>query len=882
MAEARRLFGNPTRSNKEFYQSRSWFAFGVLIQNIRFGLRVLAKNPGASALTVLTLALALGVNTAIFSVLDSALLQWLPNEHPNKLVMLTDPNASMVLGGLLTGERTLLTFPDFTKLRTQMKTVSGLCASQLILDKWPIEIHGAPQEQVRGRLVSENYFVVFAVHTDLGRFFTQNDARRVGTDPYAVISYDYWQTRFRGNAAVLGTSIRLRHSSFVVIGVAAKNFRGETVGQEPDLWIPLSMQPLVTPGIDGLKDTLGDSNDKLMWLHAFGRRRSGVAIPQVQAEVNVLFRRILAADYPDSMQPGARKEALHQNIIVKPLGYGAFHGRKEFSEQWLLLLGLASLVLLVACANVANLLLARSAARAREVAVRQALGAARWRLIFQFMTESLLLAILGGGVGLAVAELVIRALAIMLSTANPDFTVIPSLDLHILASGLLLAFPAALLFGLAPALRATGDKMQEAIKASGRGAIGSRERVMFAKALVIAQVALSLMLAIGGGLFVRTLHNLQAVPLGYPVENLLLIQVDSWNAGYQGDRNIALYRELVTRLQETPGVIAATYSDRGLFSGFDGAFPVSNVEGFTSQKEADKGSTGDSVGPWYFSTVRIPILLGREFTPQDINGPRRVCVVNEAFSKHFFGGDNPIGKHFTSSQGRLEIIGVARDVRVQSFRGPIDPKFYTPGGESWLEVRTVHDPSPMLPAIRAAILSADPALSIQSARTLTQTIAMQNAQPRLIARLAGGFAVLALIIAAVGIYGLLSYSIAHRTNEIGIRVALGANHRRIAYMILRETGLMLLFGLVAGVALTVLAARLFANQLYGFSNLAPRWSLARYEQADSAARLFGVNALDPLAIVIAASALCAIGLLAACVPATRAAHVDPVSALRAE
>ncbi len=888
---ARRLFGNPTRVREQFYESRRWFVLGMFMQDVRFGLRMLGKNYGTTVVTVLTMALALGVNTAIFSVLDAALLRLLPVPNADKLVMLTDPNASMVLGGLLTGERSLLTFPEFSQLRDHMKTVSGLCASQLTLERFSIQMAGSSQEQVRGRVVSENYFSVFGAQPAIGRFFTQNDATGRGKDPYAVVSYDYWQRRFGGSTAIIGTSIRLRRTPVVIIGVAAKGFRGETVGQQPDLWLPMLMQPLMMPGMDGLRDTLGESQDKLMWLHVFGRRKAGVTITQVQAEVSVLFRGILEADYPTTMQTEARKEALQQNVVVKPLQGGAFHGRKEFSDQWMLLLGLAILVLVVACANVANLLLARSAARIREVAIRLSIGAARSRLVSQFMTESLLLAALGGTVGLIVAEVVMHALLRILSEANEAFTIPAALDMHVLGFSAVVTLLAGMLFGLAPALRATGNTMSNNLKESGRGTIGSRDRMTFAKALVVAQVALSLLLVIGAGLFLRTLWNLQSVALGYPRDNLLLIQVDSLNAGYRGERIATLYREVARRMREIPGVRGVSYSDRGIFTGFEGSFPIGDVDGFTSQKEEDRGSTGDSVGPEYFSTIGIPILLGREFSLRDMTQAPRVCVINEAFANHFFRGTNPIGRHLTSvlsdddgksDRRRLEVIGVAKDVRVQSMRGPIDPKFYVAGGGSWFEVRTTGDPNRLLAAARKAVLAIDSKLPILSSKTLSQTLEMQNAQPRLIAQLATLFGVVALVLAAVGVYGLLSYGVARRTNEIGIRVALGADRTRIIGMILKETGSMLVLGVIAGVAVTVTGARLFATQLYGLNAAGPRWSLARYEKVDSATQLLGLNAMDPSTIGVAVVILCALGLLAGYLPAARAARLDPVHALRTE
>jgi len=890
LAAARRSFGNATQTRERFCESRRWFPWSRLWQDARFGLRILAKNPGTTVVAILTLALALGVNTAIFSMLDSALLKSLPVPHPNELVMLTDPNASMTLGGLLPGKRSLLTYAEFLQLRARVTTLSGLCAVQLTLERWPIRVAGLEPEQARGRLVSENYFSVFGVRPAIGRFFTQQDATAVGKDPYAVISYDYWQRRFGGRPSVIGTTIRLRRASVVIVGVAARGFRGATVGREPDLWLPILMQPLVMPSFDGLTDMLSHSEDKLMWLHVFGRRKAGMTIAQVQAEVNVLFRAILEGGYSATMQAQARRQALNQYIVVQPVRTGAFHGRKEFSQEWTLLLALAGLILLAACANVANLLLARAASRSREVAIRLSIGAAKARLVRQFLTENLLLAALGGLAGIFVAEVVVRALLEVLSDANDGFTIAASLDLRVLGFSAGATLLAGLLFGVVPAVGAMRSDVNRSLKETGRSATGSRKHAVLGKTLVVAQVALSFLLIAGAGLFLRTLWNLQAIALGYPRENLLLVEIDSSDAGYQGARATNLFHDLATRIGRIPGVRAVSYSDRGLFSGFEGAFPVS-VEGFTSEREADLGSTGDSVGPGYFSTIGIPMLLGRQIDAQDRADSPRVCVIDEAFANRFFAGRNPLGKHVTSVlsddggnsvRRRLQVIGVAKNVRAQSLRGAIDPKFYVPGGASWLEIRTAGNPGRVLNAVRKVIFAADGKLSIQSAKTLEQLLSMQNAQSRLIAQLATGFGVLALILAATGVYGLLSYELGRRTHEIGVRMALGAPRRQVVAMILKEMGFMIFAGVVTGIAATAACARILSARLYGFDAAGPRWSLARYEHVDSATRLYGLSAMDPVTIGVAVGVLCGFALLAACLPAVRAARMDPVHALRVE
>jgi len=413
-----------------------------VFQDIRFGLRILAKSPGSALVAILSLALAIGTNTAIFSVLNAALLKFLPVHNPAERVTLTDPNASMVLGGLLTGDRSLLTYTEFVALRDRSTSLAGLCASQMALERWPVRISGSAPEQLRGRLVSENYFTVFGVEPARGRLFAQQDATGVGKDPYAVISYEYWQRRFGGNPSVLGTPIRLHQATFTIIGIAPRDFHGETVGQNPDLWLPILMQPLVMPGVDWLSEYF-QSHDKLMWLHAFGRRKAGVPLSQVQAEMNVLFRGILAAGYPRTMEAQERRRALNQHIVVRPLRAGMFHGRAEFSAQWTMLSALAGLILLMSCANVANLLLARATARAREVAIRIS-------LFRQLLTESLLLAALGGAAGILAAAAALRALLQLLASAGNSLQLAATVDWRVLAFTACATLITGLLFGLAP------------------------------------------------------------------------------------------------------------------------------------------------------------------------------------------------------------------------------------------------------------------------------------------------------------------------------------------------------------------------------------------------------------------------------------------------
>ena len=538
---------------------------------------------------------------------------------------------------------------------------------------------------------------------------------------------------------------------------------------------------------------------------------------------------------------------------------GAFHGREEFAEQWTILLALAGLVLLIACANIANLLLARAAGRTREVAIRLSMGARKARIVRQFLIESLLLASLGGIAGIFVAGIACRVLPILLAHGSSGFELAPEIDVRVLAftAGTVLAI--GILFGLAPALRATGAAIHESLKETGRNASRSRQRTRFANALVITQVALSFLLILGAGLFLQTLRNLQSVSLGYPRENLLLVDVDSSGVKQQP---VNLDHEITTRIRELPGVRGVTYSDRPLLNGFDGAFAIT-VEGFTQRTEEDRGSTGGFVSPGYFSTTGIPILVGREIGPRDEAASPRVSVINEAFGKHFFAGRNPIGRHVTVNSASMEVVGVAKDAHVSSLRGAIEPKFYAAAdqnsGAFSFEICTIGDPNRLVNAVRRTISGVDENLSISDLWTLDQKIQAQNAQPRLIADLCTAFGVIALFLAAIGVYAVLSYNVARRRNEFGIRVALGAERGRITAMILEETGFMIVAGLIAGVIAATIAARLLTAQLYGVNAAGPRWSLARYEHVDSATQLYGIGAMDLPTIAVTICILAGIG-----------------------
>jgi predicted permease len=843
----------------------------TLFHDLRFGVRQLVRNPVFAVVSVLSLALGIGANTAIFSIFNAVMFKALPIRDPNKIVLLTNPNASGISIGQENGERSLVSYAEFAQLRDRTKLVmSGICASQSSLDRWEVRVAGNSQEEARGRLVSEEYFSVLGVEPAIGRFFTLEDVGGgPGKAPFAVISYDYWLRRFGGNASVIGTSIRLYGATLTVIGVAAPGFQGETVGEYPDLWVPMMMEPLVKPGRDWLHEDSSHPMEKVMWLRTFGRLKPGISQAQAQAEINILFKGIVESDYSAGLAPDARKRVLNQYLLLHEARTGVFGGRDEFSQYLLILLGAAALVLLISCANVANLLLARASVRYKEVGVRLSLGATRARLVRQLLTESVLLSAFGGIVGVLFALGAARLLVFYLSNPKNPLQLSTNLDLSVLLFTAGITLITGVVFGLAPAVRGTRVDINGSLRDSGRGVTSSASRLTLAKSFVIAQVAISLLLIVSAGLFLRTLWNLKSVYLGYPKENLLLVRVDGLTAGYKNARLLTLYRDIQDRIRSLPGVHSVTYSENGLFSGTESGDEI-EVEGFKPENEDDRGSRYDQIGPGYFSTVGIPMKLGREAGQQDTFASSRICIVNEAFAKHFFHEANPIGRHVVHISGStrtiLEVVGVAKNARDHQLRGAVPERFYlpldqmgsdTPGSVNF-EIRVGSSPYQMLSTVRKAILELNPDVPIVSSRSLDELLDLYNAQPRMIARLSFVFGIFALILAATGLYGVLSYGVTRRTNEIGIRMALGAGKSRMVFMIMKETSVMILIGVVFGIVATAAITRLIA------------------------ARLYGLSALDSVTIMAAVLVLSFVALLASYIPAMRAARVNPMTALRHE
>jgi predicted permease len=837
----------------------------VIHQDVRHASRIFAANPGFTVAAILSLALGIGANAAIFSLLNSVLMSTLPVHNAHELVILTDPRGRGVSIGSQGGERSLLTYEEFQQLQADNRSFVSLMASSSTMERTDARVAGGDAEEIAIRLVSASYFSTLGVSTVAGRSFDPAREPAPGAAPYAVIGYDFWQRRFGGRSDAIGGTIALPGGIVSIIGVAPASFFGETVGERPDIWIPLAMQSAALPRRDWLHDEPGKA-EKVMWLHAFGRLRPGVTIDRAQADANAIFQRGLTSYYSSIADAATRKRFGDQRLKLSAAATGASSVRDSFSEPLIVLLIAAGLVLLIACSNLGNLLLARTTARSREMSVRLALGASRGRLIRQLLTESLFLAAAGGIAGLMIGLLLRNGVVALLD--DPTIVLPSALSLRSLVFVFAITIAAGLVLGLLPAMRITKTQPVTGLREPGCGIAGSVTWQRIGKTVVIGQLALSLPLLVGAGLLVRTLVNLQHIDVGYSKDALMTVRIDARPAGYEAARQTLAFDQLLSRVRALPGVRAATYSNNGLFSGADNGDQII-VEGYTQTGQGDRGSRYDAVAPRYFSTLGIPVLLGREISDADHAGARSVIVINETFARRFFKDRNPIGMHVTQQYAdqrhTYEVVGVVRDSRQGRLRGEIEHRFYTPISDPSSDIstatfiaRTAGDTPGMLETVRRTLREGEPNMRVVRATTVSDAIDSRIVQDRLLAQLSVVFGVVAVLLVAIGLYGVLSHGVSRRTNEIGIRKALGAQEASLIAMVLRETGGLLLVGTVAGAGVSIAAVRLITSRLYGLSPS------------------------DPATIASAVVGLMVVAALATWLPAYRASRVDPLVALRQE
>ncbi len=807
---------------------------------------------------ILSLALGIGTNTAIFSLLDQVLLRSLPVRNPQELVKLQSAPGPFQGSSRCDGD--CLSYPMYKDLRDRNQVFTG------ILARWRLALSltsGDRTERVTGELVSGNYFEVLGVGAALGRTFTQDDDRVVNGHPLVVLTYGYWQRRFGGDPSVLNRTIRVNDHPMTVIGVAQRGFEGVEAGRSLDILVPMMMKPEMTPTWNDL------DNRRSIWLYAIARLKPGVSREQAEAAMQVVWKPLLEEEVKQIPNVNERfvTRFVNKKLLVEDVSKGQSALRRQFSKPLVVLMAMVGLVLLIACANVANLLLARAAARQKEIAVRLALGAGRARVIRQLLVESVVLAFAGGAAGLLIAYASGSVLLRFLPGSNTSLTIETTPDLRVLGFAFALSLATGLLFGLIPALQATRPAIAPTLKdqASNVSAGGAQARIRMA--LVGAQVALSLVLLVGAGLFARSLYNLREVNPGFNVDRLMSFQVDASLNGYTQPRMKQLFERLEDSLAASPGVRAVTAAEIAPISGNDAVSTI-NVEGYQTKPDEDMNVAENWVAPGYFSAMGTALVAGREFTRADGSGAPRVTIINETMAKYFFGHDNPIGRH-VSNRGRtskpdVEIVGVVRDGKYDSLRKNVVRTAYFPLAqddgvqEVTFFVRAAGKPEALSGMLRGAVARLDPNLPVFNEESVETQIDESIYVDRMIAALSVFFGGLATLLAAIGLYGVMAYNVTRRTREIGVRMALGAERGHVLWLVMKEVALLAGLGIAVALPVSYGAGRIVNAQLYG---VAP---------AD-----FAVLAGGAVFLAIVAA-------IAGYVPAWRATRVDPLVALRYE
>ena len=827
----------------------------TLAQDLRYALRTLAKAPAFTIVVVLTLALGIGANTAIFSLTDQVLLRRLPVKSPEQLVLLDGPGAFQ---GRTFNSGTL-SYPMYRDFRDQNTVLDGIIARF----GTPLTMSTQGQsERVSGELVTGNYFEVLGVRAQIGRTFTPEDDRTPGGHPIVMLSHNYWMRRFGGNPGVLNQTLTLNGLPMTIVGVAQPGFFGIVAGENPDVMVPIAMKAQMTPTWDDLQ------NRRSRWITVMARVKPAVGVEQAEAAMNVIYRQINQQELKEIKAPSKsfQERFLSKHLFLRPGAKGRSDLGRQFSTPILVLMGMVGLVLLIACANVANLLVARGAARQKEVAIRLALGASRGAIIRQRLIESLVLSAAGAVLGLAFAwwtgALLLKTLPF--EEAARTMTAVP--DARVTAFAMTVACFTALLFGLAPALQSTRPVLTSTLKDEAGSVIGGTGHALFRKGLVIAQVGLSVLLLAGAGLFARSLYNLKTLDPGFQTDQLLGFSIDPSLNGYPRERALAIFRQLEEQLGALAGVRSATASVISLITDSNWSSTV-KVEGYQPKEGEDMNPDVNGVGPGFFATMGQPLVNGREFTVKDVAGAPKVAIINETMAKYFFGKDNPLGRHIgwgRNEAADIEIVGVVKDSKTSTLRQEPKRFVYVPYmqqdeiSQMTFYVRARGDASGIGASVRQIAQRVDPNLPIFDMKTMTAIMDDSLFIERMVAALSVVFGGLATLLAAIGLYGVMSYSVARRTREIGIRMALGAERSSVLWLVLREVALMVLVGVAIGVPLAVALSRVVQSQL------------------------FELSANDPVALAGAAAVLVAVALVAGYLPARRATRIDPMLALRYE
>ena len=888
---ALRKFGGVEQVKETYREQRSLPEGETFWRDLRYGFRMLRRNPGITAVAIISLALGIGANTALFSAVYAVLLKPLPVEEPERLVLFEwqagRPFRTSGMSGtsnveVPAGRRglSLFRYDVFTQMQQTQAAATQSPLSDLFafgpLPELTAKVGDEP-EIVNGQAVTGGYYAGLRVQASLGRVISAEDDRP-GTAPVVVLSYRFWQNRFNANPGVLGQQLKLNQQSFTIIGVTPPEFNGTLqVGYEPAVTIPLAFEPLV----QGERSRLGTASEPgVWWLNVMGRLNPKATNEQARESLNTTFQTAALAAMPPpskSNQPAQLERSDYPQLISETGSRGMMDVRRSYASSIYGLFIVVALVLLIACTNLANLLLARAASRASEIRVRLAVGAGRSRVLRQLLTESLLLAMLGGLFGVLVAfwgRGVLSALADKQTGLMPRGVEL-SVNWTVLGFTFAVSLLTGVLFGLAPAWRATSLDLNTALKRSGRTTTGVSR---LSKALLVAQVAVSALLLTGAGLFIRTLYNLQHVELGFNPENLLVFRLQPEQAGYKDERLLRLYQQLFERLDHLPGVRAATFARVELLAD-DNWFTDFLLPGETAATAAEHETMRQMVRENYFRTMEIPLVQGREFTPQDDRHAPAVAVVNQTFLRKFFNDGDGLGKRLTLNEREVEIVGVVADAKYRKQREELQPLLYTPWqqevadiGEMHFALRTTGDPNQLAAQVREVVHGLDNNLPVTEIGTQSARAQTTLAQERLYARLFGFFGVVALALAGIGLFGVLAYSVSQRTKEIGVRMAFGARAAKVVAMVIWQGMKLVLVGLSVGSLIGFTFMRLLNNQYFRPDT----W------QQEMKQQLYGVTVSDPFTLIAVASLLTLVALAACWLPARRAAKVDPLVALRHE
>ncbi len=862
----------------------------TLWQDLRFGARMLMKQKSITAIAVLSLALGIGANTALFSILDAMLLKMLPVKEPERLVLFRSVAPREFSVGSYsgnsdtdpaTGQRRMTSFPFQSYQR--MRELDSPLSDVFAFGDLGLNVSADGQADVAsGQAVTGNYYAGLGVQAMLGRVLTDDDDK-ASASPVAVISHRYWQKRFGGNEAVIGKQINLNNVGFTIIGVTPPGFDGTMeVGSTQDVTIPLAWEPQLY--VDPQRSNMSGAG--VWWLRLMGRLKSGATAEQARVQLENAFHQSVV-EHRVARQAQAQADGrnaintldpkFYPRLFLDPGGQGEMNTRQYYAPSLYLLLGVVGLVLLIACANVANLLLSRSAGRQKEIGLRLALGASRWRLIRQLLTESVLLSAIGGALGVLFA-LWIKDGLLAVNDWGPK-SLEPKLDWRVLGFTMALSLLTGIVFGLAPAWRATKVDLTPALKDSGRGS-SAVSRSLLSRGLVVVQVALSLLLLVGAGLFVRTLLNLQRVEPGFNAQNLLLFDIRPGLIGFKDEKLTQLYERATERLEAVPGIKAVTFSrmallargssSRGVFLR-DALNAVPDSEGRI--KESGEGYI-HQVRENFLEAMQIPLLAGRNLSPRDDASSPRVVVVNQTFANKYFPNESPIGKRFAfdpKKPDEIEIVGLVKDAKYAKQRDDVPPTVYA----SWrqelrsmsgatIEVRTAGDPNNSIAAVRQVMREVEEKLPLVNVRTQVEQAETTLRMERLFAKLMTLFGLLAQQLASIGLFGVMAYAVSQRTHEIGIRMALGAERNDVLKMIMRQGMTLALLGVVLG----LIGSYVLTKYLESWMNLS--------------SMMFGVKLNDPLTYGVIAVGLTLVALLACFIPAWRATKVDPMIALRCE